>query len=404
MSRLTSELSSHKTLLDDLRSLREADKNTLRQKVREVDLLRQEVEKIAGEVEVLKGVVEEGLRERRGRTYSQSHGEPQGHDMAVRSGEDSEVERAQDGDESLDARQDADDYELEDVQPALARRALLERTARADHAAYDSVPIEGHGTNTQRYVGDSELERISVELEERRSERSRSSSRLGSSVSSNGSHRAPSVASSVGSARNPLIAPPPSEHAATLDSLHQRRRQASRSSVPITTQEPRPPAPTPAHARERHHAGEAFFPQIRGARLERMFFSAPDHNSKTCTVCNRRCYREAAPRPLWYPASKGHNVTVADASDEDEGFGEGSVIEDGEGRRSSQGAVVNLDFLNGDSRDGHLPPQTVLVRVLRELEDDFTHYKGYVDVYFKAWHLIQISGAGFTQSWQTSTK
>ena len=192
MSRLTSELSSHKTLLDELRSLREADKNTLRQKVREVDFLRQEVEKIAGEVEVLKGVVEEGLRERRGRTYSQGHGEPQGHDMAMRPGEDSgddEVERGQDGDESLYAQRDAEDYELEDVQPALARRALLERTARADHAAYDSVPIEGHGINTQRYVEDSELERISVELEERRSERSRSSSRLGSSVSSNGSHR-----------------------------------------------------------------------------------------------------------------------------------------------------------------------------------------------------------------------
>jgi hypothetical protein len=124
-----------------------------------------------------------------------------------------------------------------------------------------------------------------------------------------------------------------------------------------------------------------------------MFFSAPEHNSKTCTVCNRRRYHEAAPRPLWYPASKGHNVTVADASDEDEGFGEGSVIEGGEGRRSPQGAGVNLNFLNGDSRDGHLPPQTVLVRVLRELEDDFTHYKGYVHKCFQAWHLSD-SGSG----------
>jgi hypothetical protein len=406
MSRLTSELRSHKSLLDELRSLREADKNTLRQKVREVDLLRQEVEKIAGEVEVLKGAVEEGLRERRGRTLSQAHEEPQGHGMAVRSGGDGcddEVEREQDGDEGLDA-QDVEDYEIEDVQPALARRALLERTARTDPTAYDSAPTQGHGTNTQRYVEDSELERISVELEERRAERSRSSSRLGSSVSSNGSHRAPSVASSVGSAHNPLMAVPPLERTATLDVLRQRRRQASRSSVPIPTQDPRPPAPTPAHARERHHAGEVSFPQIRGARLERMFFSAPEHNSKTCTVCNRRRYREAPPRPLWYPASKGHNVTVADANDEDEGFGEGSVIEDGEERKASQGAAVNLDFLNGNTRDGHLPPQTVLVRVLRELEDDFTHYKGYVHAYFQAWHLNQDPGAGSTPSWQTSTK
>ena len=96
MSRLTSELSSHKTLLDELRTLREADKNTLRQKVCEVDLLRQEVEKVAGEVEVLKGVVEEGLRERRERNLSQPHGEPRGHVMAVGEGEDGgndEVER-----------------------------------------------------------------------------------------------------------------------------------------------------------------------------------------------------------------------------------------------------------------------------------------------------------------------
>ena len=376
MARLTSELSSHKTLLEELRSLREADRNTLRQKVREVDLLRREVEKIAGEVEVLKGVVEEGLRERRERSLSYPHNEPQGHGLDVDQREDSgndAAERDRDEDEDLDPQQDADDYEIEDVQPALARRALLERNVG----------------NTQRYVDDSELERISVELEERRSERSRSSSRLGSSVSSNGSHRAPSVASSTRSARNPLISAPPLQRAANPDK--ERRRQASGSSVPPPTQDPRPPAPTPAHAREQHHAGEVPFPHIRGARLERMFFSAPEHNSKTCTVCNRRRYREAAPRPLWYPASKGHNVTVADVNDEDEGFGEGSVLEDGEGLR---GRAVNLDFLNGDAKDDHLPPQTVLVRVLRELEDDFTHYKGYVLVDFPGHGVCaEVSGA-----------
>lgn len=378
MARLTSELSSHKTLLDELRSLREADKNTLRQKVREVDLLRREVEKIAGEVEVLKGVVEEGLRERRERSLSHPHDEPQGHGLDVDQREDSgddEAERVQDEDDDLNPQQGADDDEIEDVQPALARRALLERTTRTDHAAFCSSPVPGNVGNTQRYVEESELERISAELDERRSERSRSSSRLGSSVSSNGSHRAPSVASSIRSTRNA-----PLERVATPDTLHRRRRRASGSSVPLPMQDPRPPAPMPAHAaRERHHGGEVPFPQIRGAQLERMFFSAPEHNSKTCTVCNRRRSRETVSRPLWYPASKGHNVTVADANDEDEGFGEGSVIGGGEGRKT-RGAAVNLDFLNGDAKNDRLPPQTVLVRVLRELEDDFTHYKGYVVV------------------------
>jgi cell division septation protein DedD len=382
MARLTSELASHKTLLDELRSLREADKHTLRQKVREVDLLRREVEKIAGEVEVLKGVVEEGLRERRERNISHTHDEPRAHGSGDREdNDDSEMEQDQgDEDERPGSQQDPDDYEIEDIQPALARRALLERKTLIGHATSGSVPMTGNGNNTRRrYVEDSEVERISVELEERRSERSRSSSRLGSSLSSNGSHRAPSVASSISSARNSYIAASLLERAATPDSIHQRRGQATSSPIPPTIQDARPPAPTPAQAaRERHAAEETPFPQIRGARLERMFFSAPEHNTRTCTVCHRRRHREAAPRPLWYPASKGRNVTVAGANDEDEGFEEGSVAETGEGDNPIQGTAVNLGFLSKDARNEDLPPQTVLVRVLRELEDDFTHYKGYL--------------------------
>ncbi|KAH8989592.1 hypothetical protein EDB86DRAFT_2942000 [Lactarius hatsudake] len=379
MARLTSELATHKALLDELRTLREADKSTLRQKVREVDLLRREVEKIAGEVEVLKGVVEEGLRERRERSLSNSHDGPQDHGPdASQEGniDNSELGEGQDEDEDEDEdgnpnfQQDADDYEIEDVQPALARRALLERTIRTDHATFGSTPITGNLGRTRRYVDHDEVERISMELEERRSERSRSSSRLGSSLSSNGSHRAPSVASSIGSARSSRIVESPVERAATPDSIHQWERV---SSPPPAVQVSRPSAPTPAHAaRERPPAGEKPFPQIRGARLERMFFSAPEHNAKTCTVCHRRRHYEAAQRPLWYPASKGRKVTVADVGEEDEGFEEGSIA-DGE---RGHGTTMNLDFLDKGSGSDKLPPQTVLVRVLRELEDDFTHYKG----------------------------
>ena len=373
MARLTSELATHKALLDELRTLREADKNTLRQKVREVDLLRREVEKIAGEVEVLKGVVEEGLRERRERSLSNSHDGPQGHGPDAREeGNNSKVGEGQDDDDNagnLNSQQDADDYEIEDVQPALARRALLERTIRTDHATFGSTPMTGNVGHARRYVDHDEVERISVELEERRSERSRSSSRLGSSYSSNGSHRAPSVASSIGSARGSRIAEYPADRSATPDSVHQRVSSPPPRILPGS----RPSAPTPMHAaRERQPSGERPFPQIRGARLERMFFSAPEHNAKTCTVCHRRRHYEAAPRPLWYPASKGRKVTVADAGEEDEGFEEGSIA-DGE---RGQGAAINLDFLDKGSRSDNLPPQTVLVRVLRELEDDFTHYKG----------------------------
>ncbi|KAH9017470.1 hypothetical protein EDB83DRAFT_2437545 [Lactarius deliciosus] len=227
--------------------------------------------------------------------------------------------------------------------------------------------MTGNVGRTRRYVDHDKAERISVELEERRSERSRSSSRLGSSLSSNGSHRAPSVASSISSARSSRIVESPVERAATLDSIHQWEWV---SSPPPAVQVSRPSAPTPAHAaRERPPAGNMPFPQIQGARLERMFFSAPEHNAKTCTVCHRRRHYEAAQRPLWCPATKGCKVTVVE---EDEGFEEGSIVDGERGHRTS----TNLDFFYKGSRSDKLPPQTVLVQVLRELEDDFTHYKG----------------------------
>ena len=54
-------------------------------------------------------------------------------------------------------------------------------------------------------------------------------------------------------------------------------------------------------------------------------------------------------------------------NNKDKGLVEGFVLENGEGLC---GCAVNLDFLNGDA-----PPQTVLMHMLRELEDDFTHFK-----------------------------
>jgi hypothetical protein len=53
----------------------------------------------------------------------------------------------------------------------------------------------------------------------------------------------------------------------------------------------------------------------------------------------------------------GHDVT-GDANDEGDGF-EGSVIEDVEGRKTPQGATVNIDLLNGSTaKRSHLRPQT----------------------------------------------
>jgi hypothetical protein len=57
------------------------------------------------------------------------------------------------------AQQDAEDCKIEYVQPALARRVLLERTARTDCTAFNLFPIQGNVANAQRYVKDCELER-----------------------------------------------------------------------------------------------------------------------------------------------------------------------------------------------------------------------------------------------------
>ena len=107
---------------------------------------------------------------------------------------------------------------------------------------------------------------------------------------------------------------------------------------------------------------ETPFPQIRGERLERLFFSAPEHNEKTCRVCHRHRRPGASDDeldfPSWLPPRKRCKTGNED------------------GRHHYE-----IDDLVGMSRhapfsEDRLPPQTVLARVLRELEDDFTHYKG----------------------------
>ena len=52
---------------------------------------------------------------------------------------------------------------------------------------------------------------------------------------------------------------------------------------------------------------------------------------------------------------------------------------------------INLDFINKGFRGDHLPPLTVFVRVLRELEEDFTHYnyKGYEPIRFLSFHRTE---------------
>jgi hypothetical protein len=123
------------------------------------------------------------------------------------------------------------------------------------------------------------------------------------------------------------------------------------------------------------------FPRIRGARLEKLFFNAPDHNEVTCNVCRRRERKSRRGRRASGSSEEGEEV--------DEGFGEeeeeGDLFEhEHEHRRhhTKQRRSSKRDRWEKVGRGGvgfgedKTPPQTVVVRVLRELEDDFTHYKG----------------------------
>lgn len=356
LSRLTQELSTHQALLTELRSLRDADAYALQAKSNDVDLLREQVERLAGEVEVLKGVVEEGLKERRMvREQSLlSHDE----ESAVQEPQTDDFE-TRDYDEASEAS-DSDGQVSPSRTPPRPKSRPMGRSARTDMAT------GGSSQPAAPFITSEEIDRISLDLSARQFSRSAS----------------PSLASSTGSQRRP----------GSSLSYSLRTEQRPQSPVVITPPDrvTRPSAPTPAHALnsgattgvskkpDTKEEASAPFPQIRGETLERLFFSAPEHNAHTCNVCQRRRRHEEKDHqaPAWLPSrfapeSKQHD-------DEDEGFEEGSDNHhrgvSAKGKRRKYAPFVD--------KQGNLPPQTVLARVLRELEDDFTHYKGYDVRYF----------------------
>ncbi|KAJ7855882.1 hypothetical protein B0H14DRAFT_3448705 [Mycena olivaceomarginata] len=425
LTRLTSELSSHQELLTELRKLRERDSRALREKGAEIDRLRQEVEQLAGEVEVLRGVVEEGLRERRSirEVTDEPSGMQSGPDVGMsadRDDDDDELTHDDGGpekdEEPLDDRSsvveadsdddddddDDDDSEAEPFDPISIMGSSREgavggRTMRTDNATRGSSPNFGNATATSsRFLGEDELLRIKADVEERQSNLS----------SGSGSYRE----------RERTRAPTPQNRRPTVEEvsdagsdIHERERERERRPPTPTARAgpsqprkpsqhpPRPPVPTPSRARGHHpqdtttDSVKTPFPRIRGPQLEQLFFSAPEHNARTCTVCCRRRGPETRVRGRdaaeWLPSrmERDFRARMREAAgesevDEDEGFVEGAAKEEAaarelkrEGKRREPGdGDVNYEAA---ARKAGLPPQTVVARVIRELEDDFTHYK-----------------------------
>ncbi|KAJ7071857.1 hypothetical protein B0H15DRAFT_85369 [Mycena belliarum] len=393
LTRLTSELSSHQELLTELRKLRERDSRALKEKSVEVDRLRQEVERLAGEVEVLRGVVEEGLRERRAVrdiSETQAAGDiAMSADLNESSSEDEEhhPEQEEQNQEPLDDRSSIEEDNESDAEPFDPQSIIgssrqnvgsaPDRTMRTDHATLGSslTPV-----TSGRFISDNELARIAADVEERRSDLS-SGSRERSRAPTpplRQQNRRPTVEEVSDDGTETPRAPSPPARAGPS---HPRRPMHPA----------RPPVPTPSRARQNQPDPETPFPQIRGAHLERLFFSAPEHNARTCTVCCRRRSPEQSSPASWLPSRMERDFRArmqearAAESDEDEGFAEGEDDVESERvwkqrRAGKQREPLDVNY-EAAARKAGLPPQTIVARVIRELEDDFTHYKSvYVEL------------------------
>jgi len=422
LTRLTSELSSHKELLMSLRELRESDVRALNKKGEEIEKLKEEVERLAGEIEVLRGVVEEGLKERReGREVEATVREEEpdlamSHDVEDDEEEDEhrmevadersvgfqeevpiheDEERCEGEDLDNEGEEDLHDEEPEPFDPASIqgssrnniaghehRYGSADKTMRTDRATLGSSKL---AQSTTGFIDPAEYGWTSVELEERRSHHSYGNM--------------PSRSPSPVPTRRATVQDDTSDE----DDCDEETPRKARSSFSS-----RPTAPTPARAQEstrppeERRVDETPFPQIRGSHLERLFFSAPEHNERTCNVCRRRAtggYQTAGEgvEKSWIPSRfrQGNvcGVLGEGEDEEDEGFAEGSEHQYERERRRPKGKrpqhdrVTFLDPLGPGMESERwreqamkegIPPQTVVARVIRELEDDFTHYKGCV--------------------------
>lgn len=325
------------------------------------------------------------------------------------------------------SQEEEEDEEPEPFDPSShANFNMADKTMRTDHATMGSSANLGASTMTtapgerdEQLLDMEDLERISAEVEERRSDaslvslarsrRSRSPSPVRTSSPSPTPTRSQRRAAVVeeeeeeeeGTERAVSPASTSYRHQQRLG--HQQQQQEQQRQKPSSSSS-RPSAPTPGqaarHSRRSHPPQpeelETPFPQIRGERLERLFFSAPEHNAKTCTVCYRRRHRDRPSSPSWVKHRQHRHPQAEEEEEEeeeeDEGFAEGSddvpVPPEFKGKQrdvgAGQGHVTfseNPAYWRQAGQKEGLPPQTVVMRVIRELEDDFTHYKSiYVEL------------------------
>ncbi|KIJ54960.1 hypothetical protein M422DRAFT_24821 [Sphaerobolus stellatus SS14] len=435
MTRLTSELALHQSLIEGLR----ADAHSTEEVEAEVQTLRGEVDRLAGEVERLKTFVEDGVRERQRAKEANSRVESereereyerdgqesampsqvgidmtyvtnpllqsQSQDHDQESVSQSQLEEQGQGyrqggqypghswsarfDESQSARDDGYGYGHEgyEDEPEPAPESLHEAAESEPEPDHDEEqrqeqehdpeqdpesdyepepePEPRPKTRRQRFIEDSELARVEAEMQERRSERS-------GSVASERSHQ------SLGRENDSGNGSSVREERQSLHENSSIRWTSRRAQPPQVTVRPASPAqhhiqrarsPAPQHQHERSRTPvpvqiheEVPLPQVRGSRIERLFYSAPEHDAKSCPACMRQRMN----------SRNGNN------DDDNGGYDDVQERLRDIGERFSPKPKGRR---TGRAKFGSETAGGALGRVIRELEDDFTHYKGvYLDL------------------------
>ncbi|KAG8816364.1 hypothetical protein FRC19_000427 [Serendipita sp. 401] len=373
LAAMSEKVQTHQDLISNLRIKREQDAQQLRLKCREIERLRTDVDSLQKDVDRLREVVEAGLRERK--TSRGAPDEP----SVILIQQDSPLEEEHSTFDNSLLRRPA---RIEGERNVLS--AVMEEEEPVSATISKAEPGKATMVQSSRpFLQGAELDRVRAEMEERRSQRSMNASGSGSDTSGP-RHTIRLQSRSFTRAQEGRASPVP----ATTTNKRGYRNSPPRPLTPESNApSPRLPAERPQREQQEEERRDGAvspisLPQIRGERLERLFHAAPAHNEQTCTVCHRRKRSSTSGRRRSSHSTKPHHGHRRRHSAQEQPDGN-----DAEEEIDVNGEEV-AQFLEGDERyiseiaeRRGIPPQTVLARVLRELEDDFTHYKSiYVEL------------------------
>ncbi|KAG8795004.1 hypothetical protein FRC12_019087 [Ceratobasidium sp. 428] len=359
LARMTTEVEEHQRTIEDLRSMHERDEAELEVKTAEVAAITAEVERLAAECEQLHGVVEENLRERRQGAGSVLMGRVVMVELSAVAEEDEE-------------ENGISERELEQSRLVLSVTELAgdDSAMRSGRMRTDRATL-GSASRTLRFMDPPPPSTHSDDTPEL--ERSQSSVQSNGRSTPQDPRNLPSRSSTpvTNKARvgSPLTRCGSVESSPVPARGYTAMARASTSRQPQVSALQQPVSPSPQRRQPSLLAPRSPpFPCIRGAQLEKLFFSVPEHNERTCTTCygrrRVRIVRDDKHEPERVREREhagwgvGGEAGAARRTDDDEGYLEG-------------GGEVEVDIRRP-------PPQTVLVKVVRELEGDFARYKAII--------------------------